>query len=170
MVKSRPRQKLPTQSRKAHLLETPPSPPPPRLQLMAAAEQCYDWYPSRSRPAAPPPGLSSSPQGSESDPWSWSWTWRSWPTRWPFTLSRGGSSPHLPGSPSSPPRAFLSRPPFHPPHPRFAPGGSTAAAVVGFRVPFFRQSRDRELGRAAASYSLRPVPAGGVGRAMDGEP
>ena len=99
LVKSRPRQKLPTQSRKAHLLETPPSPPPPRLQLMAAAEQCYDWYPSRSRPAAPPPGLSSSPQGSESDPWSWSWTWRSWPTRWPFTLSRGGSSPHLPGSP-----------------------------------------------------------------------
>jgi hypothetical protein len=45
-VKSRPRQKLPTQSRTAHLLDTPPSatPPPTLLQLMAGA-----WSYSSSR-------------------------------------------------------------------------------------------------------------------------
>ena len=100
LVKSRPRQKLPTQSRKAHLLERPPS-PPPRLQLMAAAA-CYGCWPAAPHSQSQQllllllPGLSSSPPGSKSNPWSWSWTWRYWPTRWPVTLSRGCSPPHLP--------------------------------------------------------------------------
>jgi hypothetical protein len=44
-VKRRPRQKLPTQSRTAHLLDTPPS-APPLLQLMSGASS---YYSSRSQ-------------------------------------------------------------------------------------------------------------------------
>lgn len=41
-VKSRPREKLPAQSRSTHRLATAPSPPPaPLLQLMAAAPLHY---------------------------------------------------------------------------------------------------------------------------------
>ena len=64
LVKSRPRQKLPTQSRTVHLLETPPSPAPPRLQLMAAAAP-YPVPPPSSSSSRP--GLSSSPP--RSNPW-----------------------------------------------------------------------------------------------------
>jgi hypothetical protein len=76
LVKSRPRQKLPTQSRTAHRLETPPSPPPPppppRLQLMAAAAACSEAAnPSCCCCCLLLSGLSSSPPGSESDSWSW---------------------------------------------------------------------------------------------------
>jgi len=67
LVKSRPRQKLPTQSRTAHLLDTPPpSPPPPRLQLMpaatAAAAAAATRYELSLPQAARPPVPASAPR------------------------------------------------------------------------------------------------------------
>lgn len=44
LVKSSPRQKLPTQSRRAHLLDTPP-PSPPFFQLMAAGKTIGGVFP-----------------------------------------------------------------------------------------------------------------------------